>query len=692
FYFLISAEFKMASSNDAGSTDQQGDDVPLLRHPHIVVSQNTVDAGSEDAAESADATPESAVFEEPSSPSAPKRWRYVEKEILETEQSYLADMSKLAESFLMQPLGKEFPTEKVLLNLNEVCEASRSLLADLEAVANDNTDASGSRDIGQVFIKHGDRIATAYVPFCRGVKSAIKRAESLQSQSSPLADKIAERMNSLAPDSGFQLDSFLIKPLQRITRYPLLLRELLKQGCPYPQSVSQASEIITNTLRRVNEEVRVHELLSRYLTPADWQQQQPQRARWDSLVHTLDKKGGRWGTFVQERLSGHVSATADPKLRHQVGRFIACRQLVDTVLQQCGRLGRKTQRCVQSLAALHRQLANFSPAVAAEAPWPEAALLDEGADGRWGRFTSDAEKLVFEPLRSLQDCFSGPQRLIDACERKRLDYERVLRRSQPDPMAEDAARQDFAALSGRLKEELPDLISLSIQLLVRSVVCFLRLLQSASTQARLLLKEAFPSDSCELTPLIEQELDAWLQRLAALPTLAEASLLQEVDEESAADGGGGDEDAADSASPATPGFRPASAIRQSDELRQRLVGKYKMSQLRRVVREHLGCSAKREVDACQGDLVAVLMASYPSRTSHSLVDTGSASGLLPAELLSTRELASALPKPEKQPATIWYVDPEQVFSHLLHLPPSYDDSTRTAAPRKPTRAPARAPT
>ena len=63
-----------------------------------------------------------------------------------------------------------------------------------------------------------------------------------------------------APESrGLNLESFLIKPVQRICKYPLLIRELIKYTSPTHKdhpSLGQAMEKIENLVALVNESTK----------------------------------------------------------------------------------------------------------------------------------------------------------------------------------------------------------------------------------------------------------------------------------------------------------------------------------------------------------------------------------------------------------------------------------------------------
>lgn len=141
------------------------------------------------------------------------------KEMIETERKYVKDLelllsykNELEEADLLsnEQVHVLFP------NLSEIIDFQRRFLNGLEC--NINVPNKYQR-IGSVFIHASTGPFKAYEPWTIGQLSAIdlitKEASNLKKSSSLL-------------DPGFELQSYILKPIQRLCKYPLLLKELIK--------------------------------------------------------------------------------------------------------------------------------------------------------------------------------------------------------------------------------------------------------------------------------------------------------------------------------------------------------------------------------------------------------------------------------------------------------------------------------
>lgn len=141
------------------------------------------------------------------------------RELIQTERKYILDLEILmeykeelqnAEALSSEQLHVLFP------NLSDIVDFHRRLLTGLEC--NVNIPIKYQR-IGSVFIHASNGPFRAYEPWTIGQASAI---ELIKKEAANL-----KRSSSLL-DPGFELQSYIIKPIQRLCKYPLLLKELLK--------------------------------------------------------------------------------------------------------------------------------------------------------------------------------------------------------------------------------------------------------------------------------------------------------------------------------------------------------------------------------------------------------------------------------------------------------------------------------
>lgn len=141
------------------------------------------------------------------------------REIIETERKYVSDL-ELMVTYRNQLVDAELLSSEqihtLFPNLNEVVDFQRRFLNGLEC--NINVPVRYQR-IGSVFIHASLGPFKTYEPWTIGQLTAIelinKEATNLKKSSNLI-------------DPGFELQSYILKPIQRLCKYPLLLKELIK--------------------------------------------------------------------------------------------------------------------------------------------------------------------------------------------------------------------------------------------------------------------------------------------------------------------------------------------------------------------------------------------------------------------------------------------------------------------------------
>ncbi|XP_038127486.1 T-lymphoma invasion and metastasis-inducing protein 2 [Cyprinodon tularosa] len=169
--------------------------------------------------------------------SATERLRKVIQELVDTEKSYVKDLGCLFEIYL-KPLQKEsFLTqdemESLFGSLPEMLDFQRVFLQTLEERIASKPDFSTLEtpsqfkkllfSLGGSFLYYADHFKL-YSGFCANhikVQQVLKRAKTDQAFKEFLEARNPTKQHSST------LESYLIKPVQRVLKYPLLLRELV---------------------------------------------------------------------------------------------------------------------------------------------------------------------------------------------------------------------------------------------------------------------------------------------------------------------------------------------------------------------------------------------------------------------------------------------------------------------------------
>ncbi|KAJ3107852.1 hypothetical protein HDU96_007763 [Phlyctochytrium bullatum] len=173
-------------------------------------------------------------------------------ELIDTERKYINDLEVL-HSFEREALHQNILSRdeavSLFANLDMLLDFQRRFLIAMETTLSLPTN---EQRIGQLFLVNEDSFSV-YHAFCAnymfGTTFALQESERL----SKLSHLIAPHM----------IQSYLIKPVQRVCKYPLLLNELVKlsenTSYPYVDELKEGHEAIKRVTERVNEMKRVEE-------------------------------------------------------------------------------------------------------------------------------------------------------------------------------------------------------------------------------------------------------------------------------------------------------------------------------------------------------------------------------------------------------------------------------------------------
>ncbi|XP_034243922.1 intersectin-1 isoform X2 [Thrips palmi] len=184
-------------------------------------------------------------------------------ELIGTEQAYIDDMSIVHEVFenpLMQRgiLSKE-QLQKVFVNWKEIIVCNVMFLRALR-VRRDMSSGGVIRMIGDILCENLPKMKV-YVRFCSCQLTAASTLQDLQENSEDFRE--VSRLCQRDPRTkGLPLSSFLIKPMQRITKYPLLIKKILHYTSidhPDHSYVQEALSKAEELCNQVNEGVREKE-------------------------------------------------------------------------------------------------------------------------------------------------------------------------------------------------------------------------------------------------------------------------------------------------------------------------------------------------------------------------------------------------------------------------------------------------
>ena len=169
--------------------------------------------------------------------------------------------------------------------------------------------------VGQTFQQNLQRMEQAYSTYLKNHDAANQRLAALRN--TPTVKCWLDECHNNASDitSAWDLDSLLVKPTQRVAKYPMLLQQLLEttpQDHPDREALSTAAKDSVNMLTRINEAKKRADLVDQIVN----------RKRKDSDMRSgIAKAFGRRTEKLKERV-GIAEAYQDPdfdELAHKFG-------------------------------------------------------------------------------------------------------------------------------------------------------------------------------------------------------------------------------------------------------------------------------------------------------------------------------------------------------------------------------------
>jgi len=231
-------------------------------------------------------------------------------EIYQTEKDYIDDLETMISVFIFPMRTMEVLNEQALYaifsNLEVLINCNKEMLKELEQVMSTQSVEGGDVHLGDVFTKLADYFKM-YKVFCANQQNSLTSVDQ-QTKKNPQFKKNLDICHTDPRCKGLFLQSFLIKPIQRVCKYPLLLRELIRYTPedhadfqPLQNAFNKINEVVAN----INEGQRQAEGLQRII------ELQRQIEGIDTLVapnRNLQKEGD---------LSFYKSAkTKNPEKRH----------------------------------------------------------------------------------------------------------------------------------------------------------------------------------------------------------------------------------------------------------------------------------------------------------------------------------------------------------------------------------------
>ncbi|MDP2439738.1 MAG: hypothetical protein Q8P67_28645, partial [archaeon] len=143
----------------------------------------------------------------------------------------------------------------IFLNTEQLLAINSELLKDLERNRGDpNAEVQSARGIAEAFVRLGPYLKS-YTVYCAQQQNAVAHVLALSAKNERLSE-VLNHYKSTPDARKLDLPSYLIKPVQRICKYPLLLRELIRatpEGHPDNEILQKAEGMVQAVASAINE-------------------------------------------------------------------------------------------------------------------------------------------------------------------------------------------------------------------------------------------------------------------------------------------------------------------------------------------------------------------------------------------------------------------------------------------------------
>ncbi|XP_063116660.1 rho guanine nucleotide exchange factor 38 [Cavia porcellus] len=550
------------------------------------------------------------------------------QELVQTERDYVNDLA-LCVREVVQPLRSKqverLDVESLFSNIESVHEISAKLLSLLEE-ATANVEPA-LQVIGEVFLQITGPLEEIYKIYCyqhdeaQSVLESCEKDEELMRHVGPCLQALKKIYVQEGKPNLLDMGSLMIRPIQRLMKYPLLLVEL-RNATPPAHPDCRPLEEACAAVRAIN--VNINELKRRKDLVLKYKKNDEDESLKDKLsklnIHSISKKSKRVTNHLKILTRGE-SQVNDTTFNKEEKLF----RCLEKTVRQCVKnisfclqdIQDALPSALQSVTELREMSQHTDEEEQGSTETPRTAP-DPCHD-----FAAHLQQRVLNPLSALLSLFPGPQKLIQKRYDKLLDYNSYLQRSAR--AESDLAKREYEALNAQLLEELQAFNQAARTIVINSLCSFVSLLRDLMLAAQKGYTTILP------VPLLVSRICDIQNRV-----LVEIQNLNFVKENSATF-----IERKLSFEKKKPVQTQPDVPRQTDTHRSKLLSTYSAEELYQAKRK---CNAtqERDISLLEGELVAVVEQRDPlGSASRWLVDTGIVKGYVYSSFLKPYNPARA---------------------------------------------------
>ncbi|KAK0162919.1 hypothetical protein PV327_006648 [Microctonus hyperodae] len=399
-------------------------------------------------------------------------------ELVITEKEYVRDLKVTYETFnLYNPSALEVRGIDVTIlfgNILEIIHVAEKLL-DSILRAMKGCDEN-KQMISPCFLKMAEELQTVYGKYCSNHEAALSLLNKYEGNKEIMTifEKGIETLRHQV--ACFDMSSILIKPVQRIVKYPLMLYELIKcteDNHPDKVGIEEAWRVMTAVASYINEYKRRKDIVSKYLDSENTMRRKMSKLN----MHSVAKKSSRLSAKLSATL-GITNIPPDPQFDELERQFKS--------LEKCiSQLSENVEHCITQLKIeatsgefISECLNQYHYGISVQEikKYNETRVLISAEFMNILRVTID--RRVTQPINSLIPLLEGPAKLITKRHDKLLDYDNAISKSEKykdnraiqEELA--AAKNNYEALHQQLIEELPVLIDAATNITATCIAAF----------------------------------------------------------------------------------------------------------------------------------------------------------------------------------------------------------------------------
>ncbi|XP_012977355.1 rho guanine nucleotide exchange factor 38 [Mesocricetus auratus] len=539
------------------------------------------------------------------------------RELIQTERDYVTDL-ELCVREVVQPLRNKqvdrLDVDGLFSNIESVHQISAQLLSLLEEATTDVEPAV--QVIGEVFLQIKGPLEDIYKVYCyhhdeaHSVLESYEKEEDLRQHLSQCIQSLKNIYMQEGKPNLLDMGSLMIKPIQRVMKYPLLLCELRNSTPPSHPDYRALEEAFT-AVKDIN--VNINELKRRKDLVLKYKKNDEDESLKDKLsklnIHSISKKSKRVTNHLKILTRGE-SQVKDNTFNREEKLF----RSLEKTLRLCVK---NISSCLQHIEAMPFTLQSVAELreISYRDGEENCGEPQSHASNPCQDFVARSQKLILTPLSALLSLFPGPQKLIQKRYDKLLDYNSSLPRSAADES--DLAKREYEALNAQLVEELQAFNQAARKILLNCLRSFVTLLRDLMLMAL----EAYSTVKPVLLPVlsiaeIQNRVLEEVQNLNFVKDNSSTFIERKLSFEKK---------------------KPAQILpevpHQTDDHRSKLLSTYGAEEIYRAKRK---CNATQEhdINLLEGELVAVLEQKDPlGSTSRWFVDTGFVKGYVYSSFL-----------------------------------------------------------